>query len=90
MTLRHRNRMRRTSGDQVVRDLQAAEACEQFNSSEPTRGEIERRAHEIYLSRNGAPGNAELDWLRAEIELRASTARRVRTGAASACEQTGP
>lgn len=38
--------------------------------SVPTRDEIERRAYEHYLSRNGAPGNAELDWLKAEIELR--------------------
>lgn len=74
MTLRHGNRVRRTSGDQVVRDLQAAEGCEPTGGSEPTRGDIERRAYEIYLARNGAPGNAELDWLRAEIELCARTA----------------
>ena len=71
MTLRHGNRMRRTSGDQVVRELQAAEACEQSGISEPTRGEIERRAYEIYVGRDGAPGDAELDWLQAENELRA-------------------
>ena len=69
MTRHHGNRMRRTSGDQVVREFQVAEACEQSDSSEPTRAQIERRAYEIYLSRNGAPGNAELDWLQAEIEL---------------------
>lgn len=74
MTLRQGHRARRTSGDEVVRELQAAEACEQSFGGEPTRCEIERRAYEIYLARNGAPGNAELDWLQAENELRARKA----------------
>ncbi|NUQ46113.1 MAG: DUF2934 domain-containing protein [Phycisphaerae bacterium] len=33
---------------------------------------IRQRAHEIYLSRDGAAGCAEVDWLQAEMELRAS------------------
>ena len=37
----------------------------------PESGEddIRRRAYEIYLSRNGAPGNDIEDWLRAEREV---------------------
>lgn len=39
-------------------------------SLEPTQDEIRRRAHEIYLSRGGQPGDPQADWLRAEAELR--------------------
>jgi hypothetical protein len=70
MTLRHGNRVRKNGGEQVVRELQAAEAGEVADGG-PTEDDIRQRAHEIYLSRNGAPGNAEVDWLQAEIELRA-------------------
>jgi hypothetical protein len=35
----------------------------------PSRDEIALRAYEIYLERNGAPGNALEDWVRAEREL---------------------
>jgi len=35
----------------------------------PTDADIRQRAHEIYLARNGAPGNPTDDWLRAEREL---------------------
>jgi len=31
--------------------------------------DIERRAYEIYSSRNGAPGDATSDWLQAEREI---------------------
>jgi len=31
---------------------------------------IRARAYEIYLARNGAPGNSESDWRQAEEELR--------------------
>jgi hypothetical protein len=41
----------------------------------PTEDEIRQRAHEIYLGRNGAPGNADVDWLQAEIELRTRKVR---------------
>jgi DUF2934 family protein len=33
--------------------------------------EIRRRAYEIYLSRNGSPGDESQDWLIAEREVRA-------------------
>jgi hypothetical protein len=42
----------------------------------PAAADIARRAYEIYLSRKGAPGNPESDWLQAEAELRAEAARR--------------
>ena len=37
---------------------------------EPTRDEIARRAHELFLARGGAHGRAADDWFRAEQELR--------------------
>jgi hypothetical protein len=66
--------MRKTSGDEVVRELQSAEAYEELDSSEPARSEIERHAYQIYLDRNGAPGDPVADWLQAEAELRARRA----------------
>lgn len=42
---------------------------------EPTVDDIRHRAHDIYLTRNGAPGNEVLDWLIAELELRAEFRR---------------
>lgn len=74
MTLRHGNRVRKNGGEQVVRELDAADSVEKAESG-PTEDEIRQRAHEIYLSRGGAPGNAEVDWLQAEIELRARKAK---------------
>lgn len=35
----------------------------------PTMEAIQLRAYEIYLERNGAPGNPLEDWVRAENEL---------------------
>ena len=40
----------------------------------PTEEQIRRRAYEIFLSRDGAPGNPEWDWQQAELELRARIA----------------
>jgi hypothetical protein len=74
MTLRHRNRVRKNGGEQVVRELELEDAVD-MSESGCTDNEIRERAHEIYLSRNVAPGHAEVDWLQAEIELRASKAR---------------
>lgn len=70
MTLQHGNRIRKTGGMQVIRELQTADAVAMADGG-PTEDDIRQRAHEIYLSRNGAPGNAVLDWLQAESELRA-------------------
>ena len=36
----------------------------------PTREQISHRAYEIYLQRDGLPGNELDDWLIAEAELR--------------------
>lgn len=69
MTLRHGNRVRKNGGEQVVRELEVVDAVEMADSG-PSEDEIRRRAYEIYLSRNGSPGNAEVDWLQAEVELR--------------------
>ncbi len=35
----------------------------------PTREEVELRAHQIYVERGAAQGNALEDWLQAELEL---------------------
>jgi hypothetical protein len=37
--------------------------------SPPAQEEIAQRAYQIYLERNGAPGNPFEDWVRAEREL---------------------
>lgn len=73
MTLQHGNRIRRTSGKQIIRELQAAES-DQSGASGPTEVDIERRAYEIYLNRNGAPGDPVADWLQAEREVHAARA----------------
>jgi hypothetical protein len=40
-----------------------------FANQAPSHEEIRCRAYEIYLERNGLPGDALDDWLRAEREL---------------------
>ncbi len=75
MTLRRGNRIRQMGGEQVVRDFQTLEAAG-LTDSGPTEAEIRQRAHEIYLSRNGEPGDEVVDWLQAEAELRARKAAR--------------
>jgi hypothetical protein len=35
----------------------------------PSLDDVARRAYEIYLSRNGTPGDPMADWLQAEQEL---------------------
>ncbi len=49
----------------------AVESPRQASQTQPTPEQIRMRAYEIYLSRNGAPGDEVQDWLRAETELRA-------------------
>lgn len=41
----------------------------QVKRQPPTQEEIALRAYHIYLERNGAPGNPQEDWIRAEREL---------------------
>jgi len=38
-------------------------------SNQPTREEIALRAYQIYLKRDGAPGNEFEDWMQAERQL---------------------
>ncbi len=52
----------------IEESLQAPQAC--LCTPEPTFESIRCRAHEIYLRRGGAPGDALSDWLQAERELR--------------------
>ena len=39
------------------------------STEHPTREQIRERAYFIYLARNGAPGDAQADWLQAERDL---------------------
>jgi hypothetical protein len=48
----------------------ATEASKRAVQTQPTYDEIRARAYEIFLSRNGAPGDEVEDWLQAERELR--------------------
>lgn len=43
--------------------------------SAPTREQIAALAYSYWVERNYAPGSPELDWLRAEAELRGRTAQ---------------
>lgn len=52
---------------QKTAEVETTEIAEQ---TEPTTDEIRQRAYEIYLSRNGEPGDAVQNWLQAELELR--------------------
>ncbi len=40
-----------------------------------TEDQIRRRAYEIYLRRNGRPGDPRSDWLQAEAELKGRATR---------------
>ena len=60
MTLKHVNRIRHNAGKQVVRELQDVERLEPANKT-LTEANVRARAYEIYISRNGAPGNAKVD-----------------------------
>ena len=39
-------------------------------ATNPTRGDIEARAYELYLARAGGNGSETDDWCKAEVELR--------------------
>ena len=43
--------------------------------SQPAQDEIARRAYELYLQRGSVPGHETDDWLQAEAELSAESAR---------------
>jgi hypothetical protein len=47
----------------------AARLTEPKSLSSPTREQIERRAYELFVARQGRDGSAEQDWLQAEREL---------------------
>lgn len=50
----------------------------------PTAEAIQLRAYEIYLERNGAPGNPLEDWVRAERELLSKPKRATRKSSSTA------
>jgi hypothetical protein len=50
----------------------------------PPERKIELRAYEIYLERNGAPGNPLEDWVRAEREILQKSRKTVKKTAVAA------
>ena len=67
--LNHQNRVRPQQGKAAQHETRTSTRG-RVAAALPTENEIRQRAHEIYLRRNGKPGNAVLDWLQAEQELR--------------------
>lgn len=58
MTLRHGNRIRKNGGEQMVRELQAAEASDDLIGG-LAEDEIRQGAREICLNRGSAPRDDE-------------------------------
>ncbi len=58
----------------------ATPVLQQQTVVDPTNEQIQRRAYEIYLSRNGRPGSALLDWFEAEQQLRCDARRAAEAG----------
>ena len=64
-----------TNGKTAVMKARSATVRETLASLDPTHDEIKARAFQIYLARNGKPGDSAADWLQAERELRAEKAK---------------
>jgi len=52
-----------------VKTASTVESSNQASQTQPTPEQIRQRAYEIYVSRNGTPGDEVQDWLQAEREL---------------------
>lgn len=52
-----------------VKTARTMEPPKQTSQTQPTPEQIRQRAYEIYVSRNGTPGDEAQDWLQAEREL---------------------
>lgn len=52
-----------------VKTASTMESAKQTLQTQPMPEQIRQRAYEIYVSRNGAPGDEVQDWLQAEREL---------------------
>ena len=52
-----------------VKTAAVVESSKQALRTQPTPEQIRQRAYEIYVSRDGAPGDEVQDWLQAEREL---------------------
>jgi hypothetical protein len=52
-----------------VKTAGIVESSKQVLQTQPTPEQIRHRAYEIYVSRNGTPGDEVQDWLQAEHEL---------------------
>ncbi len=51
------------------RTTRKATAATHATPVQPTQEQIRARAYEVFLRRNGGPGDAHDDWLQAEREL---------------------
>ena len=52
-----------------VKSASTVESSNQASQTQQTPEQIRQRAYEIYVSRNGTPGDEVQDWLQAEREL---------------------
>lgn len=53
-----------------VKTVAVKESPKEAIQNHPTLEQIRERAYEIYVARNGTPGDELHDWLQAEQELR--------------------
>ncbi len=65
---------RTTTG--TTRATRARPTAQRACATTPTEEQIRMRAFEIFLRRNGGPGDALSDWIQAEQELRAELAKK--------------
>jgi hypothetical protein len=61
--------MPKTNGHAASPGNGSASKSRSRKNAAPTNEAIQLRAYQIYLERNGAPGDPLADWVRAETEL---------------------
>lgn len=62
--------IKRSAVTPMAGDGRSAGQTMEADGPRPTQEQIRKRAHEIFLARNGKPGDPVADWLQAERELR--------------------
>lgn len=60
-----------------VKTATATVSSKQTSQTQPAPEQIRQRAYEIYVSRNGVPGDEVQDWLQAERELSSGSHKKV-------------
>jgi hypothetical protein len=64
-------RKKKTVASATFSNVASIEGARKNVEGNKLEDEIRRRAYEIYLERNGSPGDEHQDWLSAEREVRA-------------------